>query len=81
NHELLLYLIEHGADINKANKNGKVPFHEIMYYTSSYLMGYFINHGADINKVDNDDGNTLLKIERSAHNKNCIKYLIRHGAK
>eukprot|EP00833_Pecoramyces_ruminatium_P001633 jgi/Orpsp1_1/1175665/evm.model.c7180000054754.1 len=71
NENLVKYLVEHGADINKENKDGKTPLFD--------AFKYLVELGADINKK-NKDGYTPLFDACKNGNENLVKYLVEHGA-
>ncbi|ORX65883.1 ankyrin, partial [Anaeromyces robustus] len=59
NEDLVKYLIEHGADINKENEDGKTPLFWACESGNEDLVKYLIDLGADINK-ENEKGETPL---------------------
>jgi len=74
---IVKYLVEHGADVNKENKDGDTPL--IIAWQDEEIVKYLIEHGADIN-IENEYGNTPLIEAYERNNQNIIKYLIKHGA-
>ncbi|XP_065835186.1 death-associated protein kinase 1-like isoform X2 [Oscarella lobularis] len=52
-------LIEAGADVNKADRFGRVPLLTACEKGAVEIVELLINNGADVNKADND-GNTAL---------------------
>lgn len=79
NRTLVKYLIEHGADVNKANKNGLTPLYMAAERGYEDIVKYLISHGADIDKAEN---NGITPLIMSAHNgyENIVKCLVEHGA-
>ncbi|ORX85834.1 ankyrin, partial [Anaeromyces robustus] len=59
NEDLVKYLIEHGADINKENRGGETPLFLACRSGNKNLVKYLIDLGADINK-ENEEGETPL---------------------
>ena len=51
NHNILIYLVEHGADVNKENKDGDIPL--IIAWQDEEIVKYLIEDGADIN-IENE---------------------------
>jgi len=47
---LVEYLIEHGAVINKENKNGRTLLFEAILREYKDLVEYLVERGADLNK-------------------------------
>jgi len=82
---IVKYLVEHGTDINKENKNGETPLHFAIRLRIERLVKYLVEHGADIHKENKKGFSPLLtfcsgtshdEIEEEA----IIKYLVEHGA-
>ena len=53
--------MEHGADINKENRNGETVLFGACVSGNKDLVEYLVEHGADINK-ENRNGETVLWI-------------------
>ena len=50
NEDLVKYLINHGADINKVNEAGETPLFNACSGKNGNLVKYLIEQGVDINK-------------------------------
>jgi len=46
NKDIMRYLVEHGEDVNKSNKNGKTPLIEARRIQNKSIVKYFMDHGA-----------------------------------
>ena len=44
------YLVEHGADVNKENRNGETPLFSACIKGNEAIVKYLMEHGADIHK-------------------------------
>ena len=58
-------LIEHGANVNSLDREGRTPLHIAVYYSLEGIVRILLRNGADINAEDNS-GQTPLCI--AAHN-------------
>ncbi|ORX85013.1 ankyrin [Anaeromyces robustus] len=77
NKNVVQYLIEHGANLNKKNDYGNTPLiHAVKYNNDISIIRELINNGSDIN-VKNNLRETVLQIENKKENKNIeiINYL------
>jgi len=95
NENIIKYLIDHGADINKKGnqyidisgeyrKDMSVsPLIIACRYSNETIVKYLVDHGANVNEVM-EDGNTALivacRYNEENKNENIIKYLIDNGA-
>ena len=79
NMQIIRYLVEHGADINKINKYGEVPLTYACRNGNILLVKCLVEHGADINKENNESKTPLFKA-CSNGNEAIVKYLVEHGA-
>ena len=57
--EVVLALIEAGADIGYKNKNGSTPLHIAAFFCYPEITKTLIDKGADKNAVDNEGGTAL----------------------
>ncbi|CAG5129212.1 unnamed protein product [Candidula unifasciata] len=65
--DLVVSLIEYGADVNKQTATGKTPLHFASAVGNSKIVNTLLQHGADINAEDHS-GNTALSVsERFGH--------------
>ncbi|OUM58897.1 hypothetical protein PIROE2DRAFT_64118 [Piromyces sp. E2] len=77
--EIVEYLIENGADIDKGNNTGDTPLIISCKKGNDNIVNYLINNGANINK-ENEDGDTPLMIAFNKENEDLIETLIENGA-
>ncbi|KAF7533397.1 hypothetical protein G7054_g7088 [Neopestalotiopsis clavispora] len=75
-----LSLIEAGADISIADKDGKTPLHHASSYGASEVVKQLIEHGADISVVDKEGKTPLHYASSSSGASEMVKQLIEHGA-
>ncbi len=78
--ELVEWLVEHGADVNKATEDGYTPLIVALGLGNENLVHYFVEHGADVNKVTENEKSPLSFAFRSG-DLNLFYYLIENGAK
>ncbi|ORX75076.1 ankyrin, partial [Anaeromyces robustus] len=88
NIELVKYLIEHGANSNKKNKQGITPLicaikkidrsHSESFKKAVIHM--LVEHGADINNHGGKGGKTPLIYAIVYENEDIVKYLIENGS-
>lgn len=80
--EVVLLLLEAGANINAHNQNshwGTTPLHAAAHGNRSAIAALLLKHGADINAHDLNDQTPLQHTK--AHNANAAANLLRkHGA-
>jgi ankyrin repeat protein len=71
NKDLVEYLVEHGADINKEEKwYGETPLFYACKSGNKDLVEYLVEHGEDINK---EDENGLIPLFYACNNGNINK--------
>jgi len=77
NENIIKYLIEHGADVNKTNKYNSTPLDIIckLDHENLSIVKLLVEHGADVNK----NGPPLALAYEKEH-ENIIEYLIEHEA-
>ena len=78
--DIVKYLVKHGADINKENKEGETPLFNACYSGKKDLVEYLVEHGADINKEVMKNGKTLLFTAWVHGKKDMKEYLLKYGA-
>ena len=81
NYEMIKYLIEQGADINKESNIGDeiTPLFKACKYGDYKMIKYLVEHGADINK-ENSLKQTPIWYACKIGNENIVKYLFECGA-
>lgn len=76
-------LIQHGADGNNINNDGKTSLHYAFLYNRGRhlfnIVKLLISNGAKVN-IQDKDGNTALDYAYQFANKDVLHYLIVHGA-
>jgi ankyrin repeat protein len=77
---VLRLLLEHGADINVQNQDGKTPLHEALTYGALEVVRLLLKHGADVEAKDNYGKTALQVAAEYGHNK-VVELLREHGAK
>ena len=77
--EVAKYLIEKGADVNHADKNGATALLGAAQEGHPEVAKYLIEKGADVNHADKD-GDTALKFAAKEGHLEIAKYLIEKGA-
>ena len=78
--ELVSWLVEHGADVNKATEDGYTPLIVASGLGNEDLVHYFVEHGSNINAVTADEKSPLSFAFRSGDLDLC-RYLIENDAK
>lgn len=74
--EFVMYLIEHGADVNEPFSDGSPPLLTLMYKGHPDIIKYLISSGADVNRTDKN-GITALMYARSLE---IARLLVENGA-
>jgi len=74
------YLVDHGVNLNKENKNGKTPLLVAYEKKNEMLINYLVKHGGNINNIEINEGETLLFEVCKNEDENLMKCLIECGA-
>ena len=77
--DIAQYLIEHGADVNKAKSDGYTPLFTASQFGHLEIVRLLIERGADVNKASNY-GDTPIYIASNNVNLEIVRFLIEHGA-
>ncbi|MFC2104468.1 ankyrin repeat domain-containing protein, partial [Bacteroidota bacterium] len=81
--EMVIELIESGADVNKKNDYGKTALMssiiECQFNNQTEIIKLLLENGAKTNK-QNNDGNTALHFAASFGSSDIVTLLIKHGA-
>jgi len=81
NMEMVKYLVDHGADLNKKNTYGKTPLFNACYHCKSVeAIKYLIEKGANVNEEDKSRSTPMFDVLYSTDKKdeeNSIE-IIRH---
>jgi len=79
-------LLDHGADINVRDKNGRTPLHGSVVDMADDLDDYFfdtvqflLEHGADVHALGNDHATPLHVVSESGGTR-AARLLLKHGA-
>lgn len=73
---LAIQLIGLGFDVNKKNRNGQTPLHQIAANYNEQVFTALIEYGADINMWRRDNHKTALHIAIFAKRKDCVEALL-----
>ena len=76
--DILMYLIEKGADLNLKNKNGLSPLFTALDRGKNNIAVVLIEHGADVN-IKGYGGSTLLHMAARGGSKELARMLIDKG--
>jgi len=74
NNRMAVHLIERGADVNRADSDGKTPLMRAARVGNVALASYLIERGAHVDSVDNQ-GMTALEWAKKGRNKDISKLL------
>jgi len=77
--QLLMSLIEFGADPNVQNFNGETPLHLAALNGNNSMVAFLIENGANVN-AKNVEGSSPLHMAISAGHLEVVSYLATHGA-
>lgn len=83
NIDIVKYLIDRGADVNKKDKLGRTPLLCVTWYytNASDIVKILLESGADPNTKDSKkEGNTPLARACEMGNENSAKLLVKYGA-
>lgn len=80
NKEIVIFLVEKGADVNKKNPDGHTPFTNVLHLESVDLIDYMGKHGADPNLIMADSGVTPLFHALQTDSPAIASMLIKMGA-
>ena len=79
-------LLDHQADINVRDKNGRTPLHRTLVDMNDDLddsffdaVRFLLEHGADVHALDNDHATPLHVVSESGGSK-AARLLLQHGA-
>ena len=79
NIELLLSLVDQGADINSKDRHGRTSLHLACYRDLAETLVAILNAGGDINATD-CDGKNALQLACIVSKRNSVVALVAHGA-
>ena len=76
----LVYLVQHGLDLNKTSVFGNTPSHLTCKYERPRFLELLCCMGANIS-LKNNDGKSCLSMALEYRNKKCAKILIANGVR
>jgi hypothetical protein len=79
NAEAVLFLLDHGADIEAAGEGGITPLMSSAAKGNSKLAAILLDRGADVNKVSPYGWTALAEAVLHRH-EGAVNFLLRHGA-
>jgi len=77
--EIVQYLLEQCAEVDKRNMQGKTPLHRAVYKNHSAIVQLLLDCAADIDAQD-DSGRTALHWSAVFGHLDCFKILLENGA-
>lgn len=77
--DIVQYLIDNGADVNKGNAWDNTPLHYAAYRGYTEIVKMLLAYGADVN-AKNDDGETPLHYAAEKGKTEIVKILLDNGA-
>jgi len=78
NENLIKYLIDLGANVNKENCNGETLLFEACCDENEVIIKYLVEHRADVNKETNKGETPPLEVCRNGDEDNITNYIINH---
>eukprot|EP00088_Acartia_fossae_P045502 TRINITY_DN4901_c1_g2_i2.p1 TRINITY_DN4901_c1_g2~~TRINITY_DN4901_c1_g2_i2.p1 ORF type:complete len:139 (+),score=13.47 TRINITY_DN4901_c1_g2_i2:245-661(+) len=72
--EVVKYLIDHGANVNKQARNGRTPLHWSAMKGHVDILEYLLDHRADVS-IKDDEGCTALALARLNNKTACVQVL------
>jgi ankyrin repeat protein len=75
---ILQYLIDRGADTNKAHIEGGTPLYVAAEFNSHQCLSLLLQNGADANRA-NVNGCTPLQMAAEKNHHQCVSLLVQHG--
>jgi len=80
NIDIIKYLVEHGADVNKGNSYLKTSLDYVFEFihdsSRDDLIKYLVEHHADVNKGDRGGNTILINASGMNHNLTLVRYLV-----
>lgn len=76
--ELMKFLIESGADVNVANKNGDTALIDAAYFGRNETLELLLKNGAKP-EIKNKQGLIAMDVAKKNENKSTVKLLETHG--
>ncbi|MBN2181513.1 MAG: ankyrin repeat domain-containing protein [Sedimentisphaerales bacterium] len=78
-YETIKTLLEHGANVNHKNEDGRTVLHEAAMYSGKEVINLLISYGADVNARD-EHQSTPLHQAAMLNNIEAAKALVENGA-
>ena len=76
--KVLTYLLDHHAEINRQDDDGKTPLHYALCCLNMKAAKFLVEHGADVNLRDKE-GKTPLDLAEAGKLYETAKYLKAHS--